>query len=124
MKKLLAAILVFCAILLGLVVWMIGQGFAPHSGTYLQASNGNHLIIIGKTPTVMSTKAVTFHGLQSGDQILILHDGVEESYPARTGVYFLLKLGQSSYVDETALQQLADLGWHIDYPPINCANGG
>lgn len=124
MKKLLAVIAAFCAVLLGVLLWMGAKRFSPHSGTYLHSGNGSHLILIDKTPVIMNAKNVTFHGLQSGDQIFILHDGIEESYPARTGVYFLIKIGQSPYVDETVLQQLSDLGWQIDYPPVDCTNGG
>ena len=124
MKKLITATAVCCVFLLGILFWMGERGFAPHSGTYLEAGNGSHLIVVGNSPIVMSAKNVSFDKLDSGDRIFILHDGVEESYPARTGVYFLMKIGKNGSVTESVLQQLADLGWQIDNPPIDRINEG
>lgn len=124
MKKMLTAVLMICILALASVFWLVHQGFSVSSGIYLQANNASHIVLLDKTPVIMSAQNVTFHGLQSGNRIFVLHDGIEESYPARTGVYFLLKISQTSAVDKTVLQQLTELGWYVDYPPVKCINGG
>ena len=116
MKKLITAFVVCCVLFVGILFWMVGRGFAPHTGTYLECENGSHMVVMDKTPIVMHSKIVSFDGLVSGDRIFILHDGMEETYPARTGVYFLMKIGTDGTVDETVLQQLSDLGWEINDP--------
>ncbi len=125
MKKTIVVVLaVLAAALLSATVWLSSKSLSPSIGTYLSATSGSHLILVDNSPIVMGNQGVTFDALESGDQILILHDGIEETYPAHTGVYFLLKLGQSSSVPEDVLQKLTELGWHIEYPPISCTNGG
>ena len=116
MKKLITVVAVCCILLAGLFFWVAGRGFAPHTGTYLECENGSHMVVMGKSPIIMSSKNISFDGLASGDRILILHDVMEETYPARTGVYFLLKIGTDGTVDESVLQQLSHLGWQINYP--------
>jgi len=92
-----------------------GLGFS--SGRCLIAENGTVLLIDERGgPVVLSNtrgKTGLFDGLSSGDSILVLHDGVEETYPARTGAYALWKKAEGSLADIPAdtLQQLNDLGW-------------
>lgn len=67
-------------------------------------------------PIVLSVEAegdVPFSGFRSGDRITVTHDGVEETYPARTRAYDweLLEEGTLEDVPEETLTALEELGW-------------
>ncbi len=49
--------------------------------------------------------------LQTGDGILLLHDGILESYPGRTGCYFIVKSGGQKEIPQNTLDNLAEMGW-------------
>ena len=57
-----------------------------------------------------------YEGYQSGDKVLIIHDGVETSYPSRTGGYHIFRLskGDGSYkpTDEVlGISTYVQIGW-------------
>lgn len=115
-KKVLIVIsIVVCVLVVG-VFLLAGQNIYPHTGYYLKADNGSHIFMLDDSPIVMSLKTGNekkFEHLESGDKIFVLHDGIEESYPGGTGVYFLIKLGDGDMgnISETALRQLCEMGW-------------
>lgn len=85
-------------------------------GTCIAAKNGSYLIAMGNSPVRMTDQMpgdAPFEGLRTGDRILILHDGVNESYPGSTGVYFLVKLpgGSEEDIPGQMLEKLSELGW-------------
>ncbi|MBQ8474750.1 MAG: hypothetical protein IJ499_03700 [Clostridia bacterium] len=86
------------------------------TGLYLKTSNGTHMLISENTPISLSDKTEdsnSFGGLSDGDKIMVLHDGIAESYPAQTGVYSIKKLsdGQPSDIPEEVINSLTELGW-------------
>lgn len=95
--------------------WLTQQGFSVSTGQCLMADNGS-VLLMKDGPIRMSDRSLSgslFDNLADGDRILVLHDGIAESYPAQTGAYFLLRLGSGSRADMTPshLQQLTELGW-------------
>ena len=62
-------------------------------GRYLEAKNGVSMIILDNSPVRMSnrTNQDLFGKLETGNTILILHDGIAESYPGKTVVYAVFK---------------------------------
>ena len=86
-------------------------------GQYLRGSSGAHILVCGSgTPIVLddrSRDADLFDGLSDGDRILVLHDAVLESYPARSAAYFCLRLGAGTRSDlpGPTLEELTQLGW-------------
>lgn len=113
-KKILVTLCVIvCVIAIGVFV-LAGKGISPSVGLYLRTDNGN-MIILDKSPIVMSAHGGNdmFEKYENGDKILVLHDGINESYPGGTGVYFSIKLadGHISHISETVLRQLCELGW-------------
>lgn len=61
---------------------------------------------------------------QSGDKVLIIHDGVETSYPSRTGGYhiFCLSKGDGSYkpADEVlGISTYVQIGWTVLLDGVN-----
>lgn len=107
------------ALVLALVVLLVlpnipGNTVGISTGRYLYCDNGSHMIIIDNSPIKMSTDNKTlFEDLSNGDQILIRHDGIQESYPGGTKVYSLIKQaeGDISDIPQTVLDSLTELGW-------------
>ena len=48
-----------------------------------------------------------------GDKILVIHDDIVETYPGKTGVYAIFKLGDGTADDipQTVVNGLTELGW-------------
>ena len=73
------------------------------------------MIILENSPVQMSnqTNWDLFDGLATGDKILVIHDGMDQSYPGRTGVYVILKLsnGSADDIPQTVVNSLIELGW-------------
>lgn len=113
-KKILVALsIIICIVAIGVFV-MAGRGMSSSVGLYLRTDNGN-MIILDKSPIVMSTRNGNdmFEKYENGDKILVFHDGINESYPGSTGVYFSVKLadGDISHISESVLRELHELGW-------------
>ena len=118
----LAIILLFLAI--GFVVFGIAsyKGFSVSKGRVLITDTGSYMIIMDNSPIVMSNRSKNekiFEGLTNGDEIMIVHDGIQESYPGGTGVYFCKKLADGEYKDlpEQVLLSLIEMGY-VDTPPV------
>lgn len=113
---LIALLLLFCLGLL-LLFWCVSGRKGLSTGRYLLADNGSHILIDASGgPIVMGDRTSggqLFSGLEDGDRILVLHDGVAESYPARSGGYWCLRLSHGTRADlpEDTLAQLTQLGW-------------
>ncbi|NLL80476.1 MAG: hypothetical protein GX234_11980 [Clostridiales bacterium] len=105
-------ILVF---LIGSVGFLTIKGYGVSQGRYLEAKDGQPLFILDNSPIEMSnrTDKDLFGKLDNGDKILVIHDGILESYPGRTGVYGIFKLsdGTTADIPQEVLNQLIELGW-------------
>ena len=124
MKKSAWICLLCIALLICGVLLMASRGMGISTGTCIEASNGRYLILLRGSPIAMhqrSGEENIFRNLDTGDKLLILHDGIAESYPGKTGVYLLLKLadGDASDVPEDVIGQLRELGW-LNRPAENC----
>lgn len=108
-------LLLICA---GLLWYMVSHSMDFSVGRCLVADNGSYMFIDGNSPIVMSgrkDKEGMFSGLETGDKILLLHDGIAESYPGRTGAYWCMKLADGTQADipEQVMEELTELGWII-----------
>lgn len=114
-KKILVAVsVIICILAIGVFV-LAGRGFSTSTGLFLETENGD-MIILNNSPIVMSARSGNddmFAEYESGDKIFVIHDGIMETYPAKTGVYFSIKLadGHISNISEAVLRQLCELGW-------------
>ena len=95
---------------------MAHRSLSFSSGRYLLTDSGSDLLILGNSPVVMSNRTNNenmFSRLDTGDKILVLHDGIAESYPEKTGAYFVIKLGNGSRSDikSSVLESLSELGY-------------
>lgn len=89
------------------------------AGLCLMTTDGTCLLVCDNSPIVLSNhtgRSDAFADLQTGDRLLVLHDGVEESYPARTGAYavFRQSRGTAADIPQEVIDQLAELGWNIE----------
>ena len=84
-------------------------------GICLVSDNGFVLLIVKDEPIVLHdrTDGGLFGGIQTGDRIRVLHDGIAESFPANAGVYRVEHLGKGSIDDISpkTLDMLRQLGW-------------
>ena len=98
------------------VLFMAKNSLGISTGTYILSDHGASLIVIEDSPVSMHSQRENtdlFEKLSNGDRVLILHDGIAESYPGKTGVYFVLKLSDGSVDDVPAevISSLQELGW-------------
>lgn len=122
-KKIVVALATIVAIVLFLfaiafVVFGIAsyKGFSISEGQVLITDKGSYMIIIDNSPIEISNQSKNekmFESLTNGDKILIVHDGIQESYPGGTGVYYCKKISDGEYKDlpEKTLLSLAEMGW-------------
>ena len=117
-RKLLPAIL--ASFLLVCTLTLCGcsalRDLSASTGVCLVAENGQCLLICDASPIALSNRSRDpdlFAGLQSGDTIRVTHDGIQETYPARTGAYAVQKLASGSIEDipVAVLDSLMDMGW-------------
>lgn len=81
------------------------KGYGLSVGRCLIDYNGSCILVVGDTPIYMSGDDKQLEGLEKGDKLIVLHGGIEESYPARTGVYFIFRYGSG---DTEGLDQVLD----------------
>lgn len=109
-------LLIFIAGIIVTLGIVSARGYSLTIGRCLIASDGSYMLIDDNSPIVMSDQSIggnLFRNLSTGDKILVLHDGVEESYPGRTGAYGCIRLGSGdiSDISENVIEQLSELGW-------------
>ena len=118
-KKLWKILISIVGVILVLIIVFIGviayKGLGISQGIYLEAKNEHSLVILNNSPIRMSARTgiVTFENLETGDEILVFHGGIAESYPGQTGVYAIYKLhnGSPENVPQHVIEQLTELGW-------------
>ena len=96
-KKWLIPIVAFALIVVLLFAFIIvvtNKGYGISQGRYLEAKDGQAMLILDNSPIEMSnrTDKKLYDKLDIGDEILVVHDGIAESYPGKTGVYAIFKL--------------------------------
>lgn len=114
MKRIIAIML--CIVLLIGVAFIVAaaSGIGISVGTCIKADNGRYLIVIDNSPIAMSQLGGNkdiFEQLETGDRIFIVHNGILETFPGRTGVYLVVKLSTGHEIPQDIISQLTDLGW-------------
>ena len=103
----------FCILLMGAAV-MFGTGNSPHTGTYIRATNGEHLVVVGNSPIIMLNENESqFSSLHDGDKILVFYGNIDTVFPsqAQVNVFFKLGEGDISDIPEHTWTELEQLGW-------------
>ena len=115
-KRLLIGILCVVSILIAGILFIAKNSLGFSTGTCIVADDDRYLIVLDNSPIAMhqrSGKESIFPDLDTGDKIFIVHDGIAETYPGKTGLYFILKLSDGDVFDvpEEIMSQLQELGW-------------
>lgn len=122
MKKKWLLFLIPVLVILGLVggglAYMHHHTLSFSTGMCMVSQNGSYLILLDDSPIVMRNCTgddTLFDGLHSGDTIRILHDGIQESYPGGTGVYYcrVTENGTIADLPEDILESLSSMGWKV-----------
>lgn len=95
---------------------MTAKGYGITQGKCLITAMGSYMLIDeNNSPIEMNNQSDKdiFASLSSGDEILVLHDGIQESYPAKTGAYYCKKLndGKPEDIPASVIESLTALGW-------------
>ena len=119
-KKVLIPICIILALILLISVclaYMSVKSLDFSVGRVLSANN-SMMLVLDNSPIQMSCRTddgKMFAKLTDGDKVLVLHDGIAESYPGKTGVYGIFKLEDGSITDipDGIIESLTELGWRI-----------
>ena len=94
---------------------LVNKGYGISVGRYLESKNGTPMLICENSPITMSnrTSSDVFNKLDIGDEIIVVHTGIAESYPAQTGVYAVFRLSKGTTLDipQKVINELVKLGW-------------
>lgn len=112
-------VLTLFLIALTVVIVFANSSYSFSKCRCIKTNDGQCIMVDVHSPIVLSNQTKNeklFEGLSTGDEILVLHDAIEESYPGRTGAYFIKKLsdGDASKIREDVLYQLISLGWTLE----------
>ena len=121
-KKLIILIPAILVVLLGAAAAVLFSGSRSFSaGYFLRGTEGQCLWITSSGEPVRLTLSTSLaqksaEKLKTGDKILLLHDGILESYPAQTGCYLLLKTGkgEENAIPADTYDTLVSMGWLED----------
>lgn len=110
-----ASIITILVLIIACVGILLHKGYDISEGVYLESKDGSAIIVCERTPIIMSnrTNRDLFDTLKIGDKILVIHDGIAESYPARTGAYAIFKIndGVTGAIPPSVIEELIELGW-------------
>lgn len=99
------------------VVWIYSKSLSFSTARCI-VTKQKCMIVLDKSPIGMSNQSWDenlFADLSTGDKVLVVHDGIAESYPGQTGAYFLWKLedGSSADVPSQVIEALEELGYIV-----------
>ena len=102
-----------------LVGVMACNNLSFRAGRCIKAANGSCMLLMDNSPVVLSNHTLSAHPFsdyRTGDLLLVLHDGIQETYPGGTGAYLTLRLqkGTAGDIPQTVLGALAELGWVME----------
>ncbi len=93
-------IVTLCLIItVALIAYMGINGYGMTSGYLYIGETGTFLIEDNNTSMKLSDQSNgknVFDGLTNGDKVFVIHDGVEESLPARTGAYYIFRIAKGN----------------------------
>ena len=72
-------------------------------GTALEYTENSIVLLLDNSPVILSNQTkdnTLFSSLTDGDTVLVLHDGIKETYPAQSGAYFVLRLKKNEFDKE------------------------
>lgn len=116
MKRIIAVSICMIVLLCGCSMKEV-YDLSATEGRVLLCNNDTFMLISDGSPITLDVDELkNIDEYSDGDLIRVWHDGVEESYPARTKAYkiTLIEKGSMADVNENVAKSLCDMGW-IDY---------
>ena len=113
MKRFIIAVLCLIFILSGCTMKEVYE-LSYTEGRVLTCNNDTLMLIADSSPIILNVEDLKdTDKYLDGDLIRVWHDGVEETYPARTKAYKikLLKKGSITDIDENVVRSLCEMGW-------------
>lgn len=116
-KWLMPVVIILVVLVLGIACFgiLISKGYGISEGVYLETKDGSAVIVCERTPIKISnrTNRDVFANIKIGDKILLIHDGIAESLPARTGAYAVFKVndGVTGAIPPSVIEEMIYLGW-------------
>lgn len=114
------ATLVTVGVIFSVMMFVVlrANGYTASVGRCIETGNDSYMIVIDNSPVVMSNQSISddlFEDLDTGDKILVIHDGIDEKYPGGTGAYMIIELQDGSIKDipEDVVKRLNEMGWII-----------
>lgn len=117
-------IIITVGIILGVFILGIGaavllsqySSISISTGNVLISDNGTCFLVRENSPIRLSlrdTEKNVIPELKNGDEIFVIHDGIAESYPASTGVFWCKKIrdGNISEISPDVISSMKTLGW-------------
>ncbi len=97
------------------VIWFFSRSLTISTARCI-VTKQKCMMVLDNSPIGMSNHSwdkELFEDLDTGDKILVVHDGIEESYPGQTGAYFCIRLekGSSADVPAQVIETLKELGY-------------
>lgn len=116
-KKVMIAGAVLLVLALCLTVFLV-KGLSFRVGRCMVTEDGRVLLLMEGSPVALSDHTplgTAFARCNTGDVALILHDGVQETFPGGTGCYMMIRLrqGTSADIPSSVLNELDSLGWTV-----------
>ena len=117
-KKIIITVAIICAVfVLGISAgtFLMNSSIGISTGHVLISENGACFLIKGNSPVRLSDYSENgiLPELKTGDRVLVIHDGIAESYPASTLCRLCIKTGDGSISDipEEVISSMTQLGW-------------
>ncbi len=112
-------VLALLFLIIGTLWYMEAHTLGLSVGRVLKAGNST-MLILDNSPIQMSNRSNNeklFDKLTDGDKVLVLHTGIAESYPGKTGAHGVIKLsdGKIDDIPGEVIASLSELGWSTDF---------
>lgn len=96
----------------------LAKGLSLRVGRCMVTEDGRVLLLMDGSPVALSDHTplgTAFGRCNTGDVALILHDGIQETFPGGTACYMMIRLQQGSSVNipSSVLNQLDSMGWTV-----------
>ncbi|MGN0978053.1 MAG: hypothetical protein ACI4PH_08370 [Faecousia sp.] len=72
------------------------------AGRCVRSKAGECFLVLDNTPVALSSRSGNpdfFNGLNTGDPVFVIHNGIQETFPAQTQAYLCLRLGSGGASD-------------------------
>lgn len=106
------AVAVVLLVALALAFFGFRKGIRFSEARYIETLQG-HMLLIDGSPVTMYGKDSAFENLTTGDQVLVAHGLIAESYPGQAKAYLCIKQedGTAEDIPSQITQSLVEMGW-------------